>query len=516
MRLSREPLHSMPFRHFSGSVASLTTRLPPVDQDRYPTHTNMDVRSSRLRQSNTGPTQRTPATQLPPYEAPSFSLNPAAQRALANLTTTHSLRKLNERLEKAQGAISLSVSEINDRLTEQEAAFKRRKERSTESNEQDAALEQSLEELRAKTEKMTSRMEERMRKLIDGRHGVQQTEEAIGEVADDTRANASTQASTQHRSQRRRRDIRNNANSDDDTDEDEYQEPPTPTDPEGRTQTQNRTAPIDAFRQKLSKKRTRYQSASLYERYAESGEYRQFRKLVHDAQHPDDDVPLQHHSEWFSDGAAPAPGVTTRSAGNVNAEDDDDHDDDDIAVSRATISTKCPLTLQEFRAPLTSKKCPHSFESEAILDMINRSAVRVDGTRGRTGQQAVQCPVGGCQEMLSKLDLHTDAVLARKIKRIQKARELEAEEGSDGEAGGRGTQRAQRIDSSDGEEERGDGAATIDDILGPRGRTPRPKVEPRSTAADNARARSPRTTQVVDLGDDEDESEEERVYPEEV
>lgn len=459
--------------------------------------------ASRVRQSTAGPSQRQPAVVLPPYEAPSFSLSPSAQRALAGLLQTHSLKKLDGRFETAEEAITLSASQINDRLYEKDANVKRRRAKGEESPEQDG-LEQSLEELRVKTERMTQRMEESMRKIIDGRHSLKHIEAATEAVASDARAYASTQASTQHRSQHRRRDVRNGAEDEESSDDAEYDEPPTPTDPNaGPTQTQNQPPPIDAFRKKLENEKIRYQSFSLTKRYAEDNDYRQFRKIIHDAQNPEDQVPLPHHSEWFNEGPAPQPGVTTRAG--ANAEDDDD---DDIAISRSTISTKCPLTLQEFKNPLTSKRCPHSFESEAILSMIGASTVRLNNSaasRARGGDQAVQCPVSGCQEQLTRADLHTDAILARKIQRIQKARELEEEESDEENEPGK-TQRAQRLDSDDDDD---DGTTMIDDIVDDRGKTPKPKQEPRSTAGTRAPTSTARSNQVVDLGDDDEDEDEE-------
>jgi len=52
------------------------------------------------------------------------------------------------------------------------------------------------------------------------------------------------------------------------------------------------------------------------------------------------------------------------------------------------------------------------------------------------GVKAVQCPVGGCQSILTTSDLHSDPVLKRKIARLQKANR-DAEEDSDEEGGNR-------------------------------------------------------------------------------
>ena len=69
--------------------------------------------------------------------------------------------------------------------------------------------------------------------------------------------------------------------------------------------------------------------------------------------------------------------------------------DDELAVASERISIKCPITLLPMKDPVTSTKCPHSFEREAILSMINASDVRVGGSEGRGAviQKAMQCPV---------------------------------------------------------------------------------------------------------------------------
>ena len=454
--------------------------------------------STRARQSTAPPagTQRRAGTELPPYEPPSFPLNPAAQRAIAQLAHTHSLKKLDDSLGEAHSALSVAAGEINDRLTSKGIATeKRRKQDEQQGTQQDAEtednIEQSLNELRDKVERMTQRMDESMRKIIDGQHSVQSIKDSIAHTATDTRANASTQASTQQAPTQRRR--RPGVEVDDD--EDEEDEDFEPTNPAAATQAQ--PTPIETFRSKIEDAKPRYQSYSLATRYADNNDYRDFRRVVHDAKHPSGDVPLAHHSEWFEEGNAPAPGVTTRARSNP---DEEDHDD--IAISRATISTKCPLTLQEFKNPLTSSKCPHSFEADAIRSLL-QSSVNREGGRP-TGQRIVQCPVPGCSQWLSPNDLNTDNVLIRQIKRIQRARELEQEEADEdeGRGGGRGTQNGATV-IEDGDED----GADVDDIV--KGRSTQMKAEPKSSV--HPASTVPRgTAAVVDLGtSDEDEDEDE-------
>lgn len=130
-------------------------------------------------------------------------------------------------------------------------------------------------------------------------------------------------------------------------------------------------------------------------RYATNNAYIGFKRIVHDALHPGADAPpIANASTWFPSDPSLAPSTSTRNTrAHANgqptsaATDAEDDDDDDVAIASERISIKCPLTLLPYKDPVTSSKCPHSFEKAAILDMISKSA-------GRVGhEKAVQCPV---------------------------------------------------------------------------------------------------------------------------
>ena len=129
--------------------------------------------------------------------------------------------------------------------------------------------------------------------------------------------------------------------------------------------------------------------------YTQNNDYIGFKKLVYDAQFPGDDAPpMPHSSTWFSDQSPDSSDPHTRGAAAA-AGNQPTGNDDDLAVASERISIKCPITLLPMKDPVTSTKCPHSFEREAILSMINASDVRVDGSgrRGAGGKKAMQCPV---------------------------------------------------------------------------------------------------------------------------
>lgn len=94
------------------------------------------------------------------------------------------------------------------------------------------------------------------------------------------------------------------------------------------------------------------------------------------------------HQHGFSESPDPSH-PTTRAAA---AAGDAIEDDDDLAVASERVSIKCPLTLLPMKEPVTSQKCPHSFEKGVILDMINRSDITLEGS-GRRGVKALKCPV---------------------------------------------------------------------------------------------------------------------------
>jgi len=462
--------------------------------------------ASCMRQSMAPPTpsQRSmPSSTAPAYEAPQFTLNPAAQRALEGLSKQYRLDKLQRRYADAQASVSMSAADINERLADKENKSKKAKARqqSQEDGGEDVdasvlqVADEQLDKLRSDVANMTKRMEESMRKLIDGRYQVQQLDEVARDVSKEAHRVASTQASNLNaRSQARGR-----INSD--GEEEEYEDF-TPTDPAGGTQAIPSTN--EAFMRKLEDAKTHYQNFSHRQRYADDNDYKNFKQVVHEAAHPDGE-PLPHHTTWFAEpGAAPAPGMTGPGA-------NDSDSDDDIQIQRATTSTKCPLTLREFEEPLTSHKCQHSFEASAILDMISHSNERLGGQTGRGGQmvggeKAVRCPVPSCAEMLTKNDLRKDVATIRRIKRLQNAKRLEDED-EDGEAGGR-TEVTEIDDDRD--------AADVDDYE--EDDRLKVKKEMASTAASRAPpvSTAPRSSGVVDLGGSSDEDEEDEDEDEEM
>ncbi|KAJ9620236.1 hypothetical protein H2203_008001 [Taxawa tesnikishii (nom. ined.)] len=459
--------------------------------------------SSRLRQSTVAatPTRRSTAAptpgrrqnvvELPPYEQPAHPLNENAQRALAQLAHIHSLKKYDEDIKTAMAVVTECAGDINEALQQRDAGVRKRKaKRQNQETEDDAederirAMDASLAEMREKVERMTQRLDESVRKMIDAKHGATHMSDTVKELTTEA-GTAATQATTQGRSQRRRR----RGNADEDGADEEYDDF-TPTDPAGGpTQA---TQPLhDSFNAKFGRKRDKYQSHTLTQRYARDNAYRDFKRLVHDSLHPNEaGPPLAHEDTWFPDGDVPQPGITRRAA---RADDSDD----DLQVAKETISTKCPLTLQEFKEPLTSRKCPHSFEASAITGMIDDP-----GNLHRVGsERGVRCPVPGCQSELTKHDLHVDQVLLRKIRRLQRANAMGDEDDDDDEGGRQNSARNAHEIESDDDDDDVDGGMDIDDLEATQ-KSVKPKLEKSTQAPRSTQTRN----QVVELAsEDEDD-----------
>jgi len=294
--------------------------------------------------------------------------------------------------------------------------------------------DERLETLRVRVEGMTARMEKETRKAIDGYAHCNALDNAIAALQNTAHA-ASTQATQAPSSAITL---------------------PGSTLPPPSTAAPPSLAP--ALAEALEKHTDKYTSISLTKRYTTHNDYIGFKQVVHDALHDPEvsSVPLPLPRTWFAaeEGAAPPqPGVTE--PGNEDS-------DDDIAIDRERISTRCPITLREFEEPVKSTKCNHSFERKAIFEMINQSRPQTAVERSRFVSN-VQCPATGCHETLTKDDLTTDAVLVRRIRRIQRAKAREEEEGEMEGVGREG--RDARGNAIDVEQiESGDEVSDVDEV----------------------------------------------------
>jgi hypothetical protein len=249
--------------------------------------------------------------------------------------------------------------------------------------------ESIMAELQTNVDGATTKLEESMRAVIDSGVAAQRIEEALewlrntapGRSADEYRTQM-TQRETQRQTQTQAASQRAQNEGDDEDMDDRPTPGPTPLDGSRVAL----TGASELFADRMQRDKDAYTSLSYTARYARNNDYREFKRTVHDAKYGDEGPTLGHEDTWFNESGSPAPGITDTRRGDLD-------DDDDIVVDKATISTRCPITYQQFKDPYTSTKCPHTFEKNAVLDMIRSGGHRVDG------QRAIECPVNGCSQV---------------------------------------------------------------------------------------------------------------------
>lgn len=218
---------------------------------------------------------------------------------------------------------------------------------------------------------MTKRMEDTMRKIIDAQYAAHITQEEL--------QHTSRQAATNARALQQERLTQTQQRDEDDDEQTDYD--PTLPGATQRSAAVPLVVPHDLFQTRLQAQVAHYDALAPGARYAEHADYTGFKEAVHHASYVEGAAPpLAHRSTWFAGG---------RGGGGED-------DDDEVAIAGENISTKCPITLVDFVEPVTSGKCPHSFERSAILEMIACSNTFAGGSNRRgavDGVRTVACPV---------------------------------------------------------------------------------------------------------------------------
>lgn len=345
------------------------------------------------------------------YEEPLLPLTPDAMDALASLLNNKpESRTLKFHLEKLATNLSETAGNINERYAHALSSHQRKKKKfesaGRELPEEDEETMRAVEE---RAEKDTSLLDGKMRSCVDIGFAVEGLEAGLNSMGMTLREQMAAarprRATRTQRSMRKRRrqpadddDSNEDSNSEDDEDEQDEEEEDDEAEP-----TQTGPGPRALLEQGIQSDQTRWTTQSLTKRYAQNNAYKDFFRNVFDARHSQDDEapPLPHASTWFPD---------DNTASNGNADGGLSDEESELQVAKEKISFKCPITLQTFVQPVTSTKCPHSFEKEAIEQMIRQA-------KGRT-----KCPM--CNQWLGLKDLRPDMVLLRRM-RAMKAREEE-------------------------------------------------------------------------------------------
>lgn len=390
---------------------------------------------------------------LPEYEPPVGPLTSNAQRALANLLQNDRLKNAQKHVQDASTKVSNAAGDINEKLSEARlrhekylASQRKRREKAETQDQEDAEsgvnvrdLEKNVEEEEAKFRereaevvRLTAALEEEIRRIVDSDVMLEDVKTRLVDAVNENDERAARGGMT--RQLRRRNNGGVDLDDDDDNDENEGEDGDEDWNGERNEGERN---PSNDYSQRLVKelesRRADWASQSLTKRYSTNNTYVGFYRLVHDAKHPGDEVPpVPHSSTWFRhvedpnaidnnppSSSRPVAKRTRRGARRSSPTGPGDDDDDEVAIAHESMSLKCPLTLVQFVEPVTSTKCPHSFEKEAILGMLNNSqlTMAVQDGAGRKRVKAVKCPV--CEVQLSTNDLKDDMVLVRRVRRME-------------------------------------------------------------------------------------------------
>jgi len=324
---------------------------------------------------------------------------------------------VKKHIKQATTAIKDTAESVNDVLREHAQYLERRQKKWDAGKNLDDKEEEerTMAEIQQAVDDATIKLEESMRAVIDSGIAAQRIDAALDwlrqhgpKQLEDEYHTQMTQRATQRQSQVASQQHTQHDDNDDDDDGDEAMDAdlsanptPGPTPLDGPRVAL--TGASQLFTTRMQRDKDAYTALSLTARYARNNDYRDFKGLVHLGRYGDAST-VSNEDTWFTEAGSPAHGITGRSTqhGAFASADGNSLDDesDDIIVDKATISTRCPLTYQQFRDPYTSTKCPHTFEKTAILDMIrcsvNKFVARGPGARP---ERAVECPVNGCSQV---------------------------------------------------------------------------------------------------------------------
>jgi Zinc-finger of the MIZ type in Nse subunit len=402
-----------------------------------------------------------PALPLVPRKPPVAALNAEAQQALADLQRQQKITKrLVHHLNQAADQLATVAPQLNDRGTNYDVEY-RKKRRRAEANdeEEDLYAKSACGEFQTKLQDLTRTIDNRIRIVVDDQIWVDGLPEIMTRVA--RKAEAVAAASQRPNPQ----------NDGEEADELATAYPPAPAAEE---------TPSTLIKKAAEDVAADWTAKTLTERYSQHNTYIAFYRGVYDAKNPGEDAPpIPHHSLWFANEedtnpSYVAPGTQTkrprrRPAPSNEATAASDPNSSDLEIASEKISIKCPITYLPFTSPVTSTKCPHSFDKPAILSMFSLTKTSLPLTDAQTAELAqitnhqarvrraaefrvktVPCPV--CTIPLSEADLKPDPLLLRKVQRIQAAEARAREEaansdldsdsdGDDDDGGGAGTQK---------------------------------------------------------------------------
>ncbi|TRX92369.1 hypothetical protein FHL15_006755 [Xylaria flabelliformis] len=342
----------------------------------------------RGRPSSTPHTQENRrATRLPDYEPPSFPLDAASRRALAELSNNTDTRNYEEQLKQSVTLLTNNVRDINDRYVKRKDELHKLKKQHQSQSEDDGqddeprkrqrAEEGAVTRLREEVPTLTTECESAMRDVIDLRVELQDGRNAIHDTV--RKAELESENAANREEENRDEGAKNE-------DEDLVM----------RDVQHDILGPLRILKNEREKAAADYATRSMEQRYAVDNDYIGFKRLWWDAVHSIDGKPLPDASRWFA----------RNNAGGDDGEDDEE--EEDLVIAEEHLSIYCPLSMVVMEQPYTSSVCKHTFNKPAIVQYL----------REQPGHRAT-CPQTGCSKEISIKDFYDDQVMLRKIQRAQ-------------------------------------------------------------------------------------------------
>ena len=341
---------------------------------------------------------------MPQYRAPTYPLSSTTERELSSIAATHSNRKYDHHLDQSIQLISRTVGPLNEMVQvckEKLEEWGRRREAKAREQGQvitktdrEVDMERRIEELEMQVAEQTLALEKELRNIIGKKAALQDEKQCLQQAVNQVRGRKRKYEDAKQELRRAKAEREANRSENGGEENDRQQEERDVEDEEPVEDDQDvGITPLRQFNLARDSQRQEYEGLSPYQRYGADNDYAAFRKVVHDAQHPDDGTNLPHAKRWFDENGKPAhllPCARRLQIGDGrnlhrNVEDGkEDEEDEDIVIAGESRDWRCPLSMVVLEDPVTSKKCPHSFEKAAFRDYL------------RTSMGTAPCPVSGC------------------------------------------------------------------------------------------------------------------------
>lgn len=238
----------------------------------------------------------------------------------------------------------------------------------------DAQAEEFAAGIAKRVNALTEAGEKALRELIDWGDELSVHENILKEVLDGIGAAPAVQTAP-----RRTRAMRN---AGEDSDEEDM------PDEEATVQDGEILSAVELLKEARTEHLNQWTAKSMRIRYGDDNAYKNFKRIIHDAQHPGDDgPPLAHARTWFPE--------ENEDDSRPTRQQHDEDSDDEVVIASVSKDLKCPLTLKYFDVPFSNNICPHTFEKYAIEDYARTESRDYKDGQGRR----FKCPQSGCEKV---------------------------------------------------------------------------------------------------------------------